>query len=96
MFFLLYSSFLFLLRSSFSFILFFSFYYPYLALTLSLTVTSNITLTMTPTLTLSTPDFFNPQVQVTRDKVLHNGYFKNPVLREGEQGRESRKSKSTG
>ena len=35
------------------------------------------------TLTLSTPDFFNPQVQVTRDKVLHNGDFKNPVLREG-------------
>jgi hypothetical protein len=33
---------------------------------------------------------------VTRDKVLHNGDFKNPVLREGEQGRESRKSKSTG
>ena len=48
------------------------------------------------TLTLSTPDFLNPQVQVTRDKVLHNGDFKNPVLREGEQCRESRKSKSTG
>ena len=91
---------LFVFPFSSSFVLFihsfFFFYYPYLALTLSLTVTPNITLTITPTLTLSTPDFFNPQVQVTRDKVLHNGDFKNPVLREGEQGRESRKSKSTG
>ncbi len=95
-FFLLYSSFLFLLRSSFSFVLCFSFYYPYLALTLSLTVTPNITLTITPTPTLSTPDLLNPQVQVTRDKVVHNGDFKNPVLWEGEQGRESRKSTSTG
>ncbi len=57
---------------------------PTLTLTLSLTVTPNIiTLTIILTLTLNTPDLFNPQVQVTRDKgkVLHREGYKNPVFR---------------
>jgi hypothetical protein len=91
---------LFVFPFSSSFVLFihfcFSFYYTYLALTLSNRNTKHNPHHNPYTLTLSTPDFLNPQVQVTRDTVLHNGDFKNLVLREGEQGRESRKSKSTG